>query len=320
MKAMVIHQYGSCEVLKYEDVEQPKIKSDQMLIKVYASSVNPVDWKIRKGMLSLITGNKFPMILGVDMSGEVVEVGAQVTSFQLGDEIYGNVGIPGGAYAEYAVVNPKFVAKKPTNISHEEAAALPVAALTSLQALRNQGNLQSGQKLLINGAVGGVGSYAVQIAKALGAEVTGVCSTKNLELAKSLGSDFTIDYTQQDFTLDPIQYDIIFDAVGKSSFSHCKAVLKPNGVYITTVPSPEIFIQTVFTAFLPGQKAKFIIESPNTQDLLYLNSLIETGRMRSLIDRTYPLQDLAQAHAYSESERAVGKIAIRSVTEGIAVV
>ncbi|MEA5625884.1 NAD(P)-dependent alcohol dehydrogenase [Nostoc sp. UHCC 0251] len=311
MKAVVIRRYGAAEVLQYEDVEQPKIEPTQLLVKVRASSVNPVDWKIRQGMLSLITGSNFPKILGFDVAGDVVAVGSSVTRFKAGDAIYGSTCLPGGGYAEFAAVPENLVALKPTNLNYEEAAAVPLAALTALQALRNEGNIQTGQTVLINGAAGGVGTFAVQIAKALGAVVTGVSSTKNLDLVKSLGADRVIDYTQQDFTQDTAQYDIIFDAVGKRSLSQTKRVLKPNGIYITTLPSPEVLLEGVLTAFLPGQKAKFILEKPNTQDLVYLKELIEAGKIRVVIDRTYPLQELATAHSYSETGRAVGKIAIK---------
>ncbi|MHC5598103.1 MAG: NAD(P)-dependent alcohol dehydrogenase, partial [Nostoc sp.] len=293
MKAVVIREYGAAEVLHYEDVEQPKIEPTQLLVKVHASSVNPIDWKIRQGMLSLITGSKFPKILGFDVAGEVVAVGSGVTRFKPGDAIYGSTSFPGGGYAEFAAVPENLVAFKPTNLSYEEAAAVPLAALTALQALRDQGNIQTRQTVLINGAAGGVGTFAVQIAKVLGAVVTGVSSTKNLDLVKSLLADSVIDYTQQDFTADTAQYDIIFDAVGKRSLSQTKRVLKPNGIYITTVPSAETVVQSVLTAFLPGQKAKFVFEKPNAKDLVYLKELIEAGKIRVVIDRTYPLQELA---------------------------
>ncbi|MEH1961159.1 MAG: NAD(P)-dependent alcohol dehydrogenase [Nostoc sp.] len=319
MKAVVIRRYGAAEVLHYEDVEQPKIEPTQLLVKVRASSVNPIDWKIRQGMLSLITGSKFPKILGFDVAGEVVAVGSGVTRFKPGDAIYGSTSFPGGGYAEFAAVPENLVAFKPTNLSYEEAAAVPLAALTALQALRNQGNIQTGQTVLINGAAGGVGSFAVQIAKALGAVVTGVSSTKNLDLVKSLLADRVIDYTQQDFTQDTAQYDIIFDAVGKRSLSQTKRVLKPNGIYITTVPSPKVFLEIVLTAFLPGQKAKSVFEKPNAKDLVYLKELIEAGKIRVVIDRTYPLQELAAAHSYSETGRAVGKIALVQPVVDIAI-
>ncbi len=319
MKAVVIRRYGGVEVLQYEDVEQPKIEPTQLLVKVRASSINPSDWKIRQGMFSLITGSKFPKILGFDVAGEVVEVGSQVTRFKPGDAIYGSTSFPGGGYAEFAAIPENLAVLKPTNLSYEEAAAVPLAALTALQALRDQGNIQTGQAVLINGAAGGVGIFAVQIAKALGAVVTGVSSTKNLDLVKSLGADRVIDYTQQDFAEDTAQYDIIFDAVGKRSLSQTKRVLKPNGIYITTLPSPEVLLESVLTAFLPGQKAKLLFEQPNTKDLLFLKELIEAGKIRVVIDRTYPLQELAAAHNYSETGRAVGKIAIAQPVVDIAV-
>ncbi|QSJ17730.1 NAD(P)-dependent alcohol dehydrogenase [Nostoc sp. UHCC 0702] len=314
MKAVVIRRYGPAEVLQYEEVQQPKIKPDQLLVKIHASSVNPIDWKIRKGMLSLLTGYQFPKILGFDVAGEVVEVGSGVMRFKPGDVVYGSTIFPGGSYAEFAAIPENLLALKPNNLSFAEAATVPLAALTALQALRDLGNIQSGQAVLINGASGGVGIFAVQIAKALGAEVTGVSSTKNLDLVKSLGSDRVIDYKQQDFTQDTAQYDIIFDPVGARSLSDTKKVLKPNGIYITTLPSPEVVVESVLTSFLPGQKAKLVFEKPNSQDLNYLKDLIEAGKIRTVIDRTFPLQELAAAHIYSETGRAAGKIAIAIVS------
>ena len=311
MKAVVIHEYGSADVLRYEEVEAPIIKPDELLVKVHAAGVNPVDWKIRKGMLKVITGNKFPMIIGFDLAGVVLQVGSQVTGFQVGDNVYGSLGVPGGAYAEIAAVPQKVAAVKSTNISFEEAAALPVAALTALQSLRDKANIQRSQSVLINGASGGVGIFAVQIAKALGAEVTGVCSSKNIDFVKSLGADLTIDYTPEDFTKNQVQYDIVFDAVGKQTFDNCKKVLKPNGVYITTLPNLQNIVAIALTSFFGSQKAKFILAQPNTADLLYLNELIDAGKLRVVIDCTYPLQELAAAHIYSQSERAKGKIVIR---------
>ncbi|WP_414619645.1 NAD(P)-dependent alcohol dehydrogenase [Calothrix sp. CCY 0018] len=314
MKAVVIYEYGSADVLKYEEVEAPIIKPDELLVKVHAAGVNPADWKIRKGMLKVITGNKFPIILGFDLAGVVLQVGSQVTGFQVGDEIYGSLGVPGGAYAEIAAVPQKVAAAKSKNISFEEAAALPVAALTALQSLRDKGNLKPSQSVLINGASGGVGIFAVQIAKALGAEVTGVCSSKNLDFVKSLGADLTIDYTTHDFTKNQVQYDIVFDAVGKQTFDNCKKVLKSNGIYITTLPNLQNIVAIALTTIFGSQKAKFILAQPNTADLLYLNELIDAGKLRVVIDCTYLLKELAAAHIYSESERAKGKIVIRNIS------
>jgi 2-desacetyl-2-hydroxyethyl bacteriochlorophyllide A dehydrogenase len=264
-------------------------------------------------MLKVLTGNKFPMILGFDVSGEVVEVGTQVTQFKPGDSIYAHLNqLPGGAYAEYAAVAEKSAAAKPTNISHEEAAAVPLAAMTALQAWRDEGNLKLGQKVLINGASGGVGTFAVQIAKVLGAEVTAVCGTRNLEMVKSLGADRLIDYKQQDFTKDTTKYEIIFDVVGNSSLSKCKEVLQSNGIYITTQPYPGNFLQSFLIRLLPGQKYKVVLLQSKGSDLAYLKQQIETGKIRAIVDRTYPLSEVAAAHSYSETGRAVGKIVIRN--------
>ncbi len=311
MKAAVIYSYGSPDVLLVAEVDQPQIKPDQLLVKVYASSINPIDWKMRKGMLKILTGSKFPIILGFDVSGEVVKIGTQVTQFQPGDLIYARLDqLTGGAYAEYAAVSEKVAAPKPININHEQAAAVPLAGMTALQALRDEGQLKVGQKVLINGASGGVGTFAVQIAKVLGAEVTGVCGSKNVDLVNSLGANRVIDYTQQDFTQDSAKYDIIFDVVGNRSFSDCKSVLQLDGVYVTTQPYPGNYLQSFLTALLPGQKYKVILLKSNRADLAYLKEQIEAGLIRSVIDRTYPLSEIANAHTYSETERAVGKVVI----------
>lgn len=312
MKAAIINHYGSPE-FEYTEVEQPQIKSDQMLVRVYATSVNPIDWKIRKGMLKILTGNKFPMILGFDVSGEVVEVGESVTQFNKGMSIYAHLSsLPGGAYAEYAAVSQKLAAAKPSNMSHEEAAAVPLAAMTALQAFRDEGNLKQGRKVLINGASGGVGTFAVQIAKVLGAEVTAVCGSSNVELVKSLGADRVIDYKQQNFTNDTAKYDMIFDVVGNSSLTECKNVLQPNGIYVTTQPYPENYLKSFLTWFTPGQKYKVVLLKSRGSDLAYLKEQIEAGKIRAIIDRTYPLSEIAAAHTYSETERTVGKIVIRN--------
>jgi len=311
MKALIINQYGSASVLQYTDIEKPQIKPEQLLVKVHATSVNPIDWKIRSGHLSLITGNKFPMVLGFDVSGEVVEVGDKVTRFKPGDQIYTYLDeLPGGAYAEYAAVSEKVACLKPNNMNYEQAAAVPLAALTALQALRDLGQIKPGNHILINGASGGVGSLAVQIAKAMDTHVTAVCSTKNVEFVKSLGADRIIDYTISDFTQEAIAYDVIFDAVGKQSFSKCQSILKPNGVYITTLPTPDNLVQGFIRTILPGKKAKFILAKASGTDLVYLKEQIEANKIRAVIDKTYSLSELAAAHTYSEQGRAVGKIVI----------
>ncbi len=312
MKAVIINRYGSPDVLQYADVDKPQIKPDQMLVKVYASSVNPIDWKIRKGMLKILTGNRFPIGLGFDVAGEVVEVGSRVTRFQVGDAIYARLDqLTGGAYAEYVAVSEKVAALKPQTMSYEQAAAVPLAALTALQSLRDQGHLQPGQKVLINGASGGVGTFAIQIAKLLQAsQVAGVCSSRNIELVKHLGADQVIDYTRQDFTQSNEVYNIVFDVVGKSSLAACRSILHPQGVYITTQPFPGNLLQSFLSALIPGRKYKVIIVKSSGADLAYLKQQIETGKLQSVIDRTYPLAAAAAAHTYSETGRAQGKVVI----------
>ncbi|MEQ8751889.1 MAG: NAD(P)-dependent alcohol dehydrogenase [Coleofasciculus sp. G1-WW12-02] len=311
MKAAAINQYGGAEVFQLMDLPTPLIKTDEILVKVHATSVNPIDWKTRQGMLQLLTGYHFPMVLGFDISGEVVEVGTAVTRFQPGDQIYACLdNLTGGAYAEYAVLSAKAACPKPEKLCHKEAAAVPLAGLTALQALRDHGKIKQGYSVLINGASGGVGSFAVQIAKAFETQVTGVCSGKNKEFVKNLGADRVIDYTQQDFTKDTAKYDIIFDVVGNKSFWSCQNCLQPNGVYITTHPYPVNFLESFFTAFLPGKKAKVVVMKSNGLDLKSLEELIDAQKLRPVIAQTYPLSAVAQAHQESEKGHVVGKLVI----------
>ncbi|MEG4446174.1 NAD(P)-dependent alcohol dehydrogenase [Microcoleus sp. AT9_B5] len=311
MKAVAFDRYGSAEELQCRELSKPIAKSNELLVRVRASSVNPVDWKIRQGHLQLLTGHNFPRIVGSDISGVVVEVGREVTKFQPGDEVYTFLNpINGGAGAEYAAVPESDAAIKPKNITHAEAAAVPIAGLTALQALRDLGQLQAGNKVLINGASGGVGTFAVQIAKAMNAEVTGVCSAKNRELVKSLGANFVLDYAEIDFTRQTEKYDIILDAVGTRTFAECEKVLQPEGVYISTLPTLDNLAPIVTSWFVSGKKAKLIVANANTSDLGALRELIESDKVEPIVDRTYSLQEVAAAHAYSETGRAIGKIAI----------
>ncbi len=316
MRAAVIYSYGTPDVLQVAEVAAPEIKPDQLLVKVFASSVNPIEWKMRKGMLKLLTGSDFPIILGFDVSGEVMATGNQVTRFKSGDRVYARMDqLTGGAYAQYAAVSEKVAALKPTNMTHEQAAAVPLAGMTALQALRDEGQLQAGQKVLINGASGGVGTYAVQIAKVLGAaEVTGVCSGKNSELVRRLGADRVIDYTQADFTKGDTQYDIVFDVVGDRSLSDCKSVLQPQGIYVTTQPYPGNYLKSFLSALLPGQKYKVILLKSKSEDLDYLTQQIESGKIESVIDKTYSLEQIVKAHTHGETEHTIGKNVI-SITD-----
>lgn len=311
MKAVVFDRYGSVEVLQYQELSKPKIKPDQLLVRVRASSVNPVDWKIRQGHLQLLSGFNFPLIVGSDISGVVEEIGREVTKFQPGDEVYTFLNpLTGGACAEYCAVPESAAAIKPQNITHTEAATVPIAGLTALQALRDLGEIQAGKKVLINGASGGVGIFAVQIAKAMDAVVTGVCSAKNRDFVNNLGADFVLDYAEVDFTKQTEKYDIILDAVGKKTFAECENVLETDGVYISTLPSFDNLAPMFLSWFMPGKKAKSIVANANNRDLGILRELIESGKVEPIVDRTYSLAEVAAAHAYSETGRAVGKIAI----------
>lgn len=312
MKVIAIAEYGSAEVLHWRTVEKPQAQGNELLVRVKASSVNPVDWKIREGQLKVMTGKQFPLYLGLDASGVVEAVGEEVTRFQPGDEVYGVLPInpQQGAYAEYITLAESLAAPKPSHLSHSEAATVPLAALTALQALRDKAKVQKGQKVLINGASGGVGSFAVQIAKAFGAEVTGVCSTQNLETVRSLGADTVIDYTTTSFLQSSQCYDCVFDVVAMTSFWQCRQVLTPQGCYVTTLPILGNLILGVIAKFLPFQKAEIIFYQANGQDLDLLKNWLETGQVHPLIDRTYPLSEVVEAHRYSESGRTVGKIAL----------
>ncbi len=311
MKAVAFDRYGSAEELQYRELSKPIAKSNELLVRVRASSINPVDWKIRQGHLQLLTGFNFPRIVGSDISGVVVEVGRDVTKFQPGDEVYTFLNpTAGGACAEYAVVPESSAAFKPKNITHAEAAAVPIAGLTALQALRDLGEIKAGYKVLINGASGGVGIFAVQVAKAMNAEVTGVCSAKNREFVNSLGADYVLDYTEIEFTIQSEKYDIILDAVGTKTFAECENVLQSEGVYISTLPSFDNLAPMFFSSFMSGKKAKFILASPNPSDLDFLRELIESDKIEPIVDRTFSLPEVAAAHVYSETGRAVGKIAI----------
>lgn len=314
MQAIVINRYGPSSVLEQVELERPQPQPNQVLVQVHASSVNPVDWKVRSGAMQLLTGRRFPLRLGCDLAGIVTAVGHQVTQFQPGDAVYGQTGIwQRGAYAEWAATDPALLAPKPQNLSLLEAATVPLAGQTALQALRDHGRLQAGQSVLINGAAGGVGSFAVQIAKVLGATVTAVCSHRHRDLVADLGADRVVDYTQQDVTQLSDRYDLLFDTVSQLPFSRSRHLLKPQGIYVAPLPGiPALgpLVSSVVTQLLPGKRAILMAEQPNGQDLQCLTSWIEAGQLRVVIDRTYALADMAAAHAYSEQGHASGKIAI----------
>ncbi|MCG8350857.1 MAG: NAD(P)-dependent alcohol dehydrogenase [Chloroflexales bacterium] len=319
MKAIVHTQYGSPDVLELREGAKPAPKEDKVLVNVHAASANPLDWHKMRGAPFLVRpsdGLLKPknIMLGADMAGRVEAVGSKVTQFQPGDEVFGDVST--GGFAEYVCAREKELALKPANLSFEQAAAVPVAALTALQGLRDKGQIQPGQKVLINGASGGVGTFAVQIAKELGAEVTGVCSTRNLDMVRSIGADHVIDYTQADFTRNGRRYDLIFDAVGNRSAADYMRALSPNGICVVagfTTMSRMIF-QVVLLGSLASKtgnkKIGSMLATVNKQDLDCLKELLEAGKVVPVIDRCYPLHETAEAIRYLEAGHARGKVVI----------
>jgi NADPH:quinone reductase-like Zn-dependent oxidoreductase len=311
MKAIVFHEYGSPDVLRLEEIAKPAPSDDEVLVKVHAASANPLDWHRMRGapfLVRLGDGLLKPKKtrLGVDVAGRIEAIGSNVTNFQPGDEVFGCCF---GAFAEYVCVREIALVLKPANISFEEAAAAPVVAFTSLQGLRDKGEIQPGQKVLINGASGGVGTFAVQIAKSFGAEVTGVCSTRNLEMVRSIGADHVIDYTKEDFTKGGKSYDLIFDVVANHSVSEYKRALSPEGICVIAGLSTLFHLFQV--VLLGGKKVGFMgIATPNQRDLVIIKELLEAGTVVPVIDRRYPLSETAEAIRYLETGRARGKVVI----------
>ena len=312
MKALLFKEYGSPDILQFKDVEKPVPGDNEVLIKVYAASANPLDWHSMRGAPFLARvefGLQKPRDprLGADVAGRIEAVGKNVTQFQIGDEVFGD--IFKGSFAEYACTNEKLLAAKPANTSFEAAAAVPVAALTALQGLRDKGQIRSGQKVLINGASGGVGTFAVQIAKSYGTEVTGVCSARNLDLVRSIGANHVIDYTKEDFTNNGQHYDLIFDTIGNLSVSGCQRALSPNGICAIAGFTTMFHL---FQVMLFGGKKVGMMETAKAdkKDLLFIKELLETGKVVPVIDRTYPLNATAEAIRYLETSRARGKVVI----------
>ena len=318
MKAIVYTKYGPPDVLQFKEVEKPSPKDGEILVKIHAASVNALDrhaLRSRPFLIRIISGNglrkpKDPR-LGADIAGRVEAVGTNVTQFQPGDEVFGVV--TAGGFAEYACAAENQLALKPANSSFEAAAAVPVAALTALQGLRDTGQIQPGQKVLIHGASGGVGTFAVQIAKAFGAAVTAVCSTRNVDMARSIGADHVIDYTQEDFTKSGETYDVIFDVVGKSSFTRSVRSLTHNGRYLL---GNSRLSQRVRGQWTSRRSSKQVIlwkartASEYTEDFKFLTELIEAGKIQSVIDRCSPSEQTAQAHRYVDTGQKKGNVVI----------
>jgi len=322
MKAITHCEYGGPEVLKVEEIEKPVPNDNQVLVKVRAASLNPLDLTIRGPLLLRpLFGLRKPKDtrLGVDYSGTVEAVGKNVTNFKPGDEVFGG---KNGAIAEYVcVLANRAVVLKPANMTFEQAASVPVAAITALQGLRDKGRIQSGQKVLINGASGGVGTFAVQIAKSFGTEVTGVCSTRNVDLVQSIGADHVIDYTKEDFTKTDQRYDIIYDLVGNHSFSERRRILDPNGICVMAGIGGAGWHEGFATRLLGelngylrsrfvSQKFVAYIAQFNKADMSVLADLLQTGKMTPVIDKTYKLNETADALRYLETGHARGKVVI----------
>ncbi|NJK53819.1 MAG: NAD(P)-dependent alcohol dehydrogenase [Leptolyngbyaceae cyanobacterium SU_3_3] len=318
MKAVVCTEYGSPDVMQLKEVEKPTPKENEVLIKIYATTVTSADIRIRKAdpfpirFFYGFTRPKNHTILGSELAGEIEAVGKNVKQFKAGDTVFAGAGISLGANAEYICLPEEgAVAIKPTNMTYEEAATIPFGATTSLIFLRDKGKIQSGQEVLIYGASGALGMAAVQIAKSFGAQVTGICSTAKLELVKSLGADNVIDYTKEDFTQSGKTYDIIFDTSGKSPFSDCLNSLKSNGLYLRAVHinlSP--ILRGLWTSITSSKKVIGGVAIERKEDLIFLKELIEMGRMKSVIDRRYPLERTAEAHRYVEQGHKQGNVVI----------
>jgi len=321
MKAIVYHKYGSPDVLKLEEIQKPTPRDDEVLIKVHAASANAADWHILRGKPFLVRlmgiGLLKPKnkILGADIAGRIEAVGRNVKQFQPGDEVFGDISDCGwGGFAEYVCVSEDALVLKPASMTFEEATAVPLAAVTALQGLRDKGQIQPGQKVLINGASGGVGTFAVQIAKSFGAEVTGVCSTSKLDMVRSIGADQVIDYTQEDFTKNGQRYDLILAANGYHSIWDYKRALRPKGIYVAAGGS----MAQIFQAMLLGpwismtgsKKMGNFITKPNKKDLVFMKELLEAGKVVPVIDRRYPLSEVAEALRYLEEGHARGKVVI----------
>jgi NADPH:quinone reductase-like Zn-dependent oxidoreductase len=321
MKAIVYSKYGSPDVLSLDDIDQPVAKDNEVLVRVRAAAANPADWHMMRGdpyLVQLVSGLRKPrhlMVLGSDVAGEVVAVGKNVSRFRPGDEVFAETMT--GGFAEYIAVPEDILGPKPVNLTHEQAAAVPMAANTALQALRDRGRVGAGQRVLINGASGGVGTFAVQIAKFYGAEVTGVCSGGNVDLVRSIGADQVIDYTSEDFTAGKQRYDLIVDTVSNHSLAQIRRVLTPKGSFVPVGagggrwlgPGGYMLRALLLSPFVSQTMAP-VREKPNAADLQVLKELVEAGHVTPVIDRTYPLDQAADAVRYLEEGHVRGKVVI----------
>jgi NADPH:quinone reductase-like Zn-dependent oxidoreductase len=315
MRAVYIQRYGGAEELVYGELADPVAGKNDVLIRVAAAAVNPVDWKVREGRLKIITGKRFPKIMGVELSGSVVSVGKGVADLKPGDRVFAGLSHQGGAYAELVAVDRRKVSRIPDELPFAEASTLAVAGVTPLQAFTLHYNLQPGDEVLINGGSGGLGTYAIQIAKVLGARVTAVCSERNIELVNSLGADEVIDYSREDFRERKNAYDIIIDAASNASFSDSKQCLKRGGVLIKLNLSLGSLMVGLWSRLFMSRKMKMILLKNRPADIQWMIEQITAGKIGVVIDRTYNLDEAVKAHEYSETGRARGKIVL-IVNEG----
>ncbi len=312
MKAAIINKWGNPTAFEISDISRPIPDDNQLLIKVFASGINPVDWKHRQGNHKYIMGSPFPIVLGYDVCGEVVGKGKLATRFNVGDIVFGDLDNKyGGALAEFALGNEKCFALKPKLQSKEQAAATTLVSLTALQALRNKAGLQKGQTVIINGASGGVGHVAVQIAKIMGAQVIAIASGKNKKFVESFSPNVFVDYSTEDILSYQKKADVFFDVVGNYSFLKTKKLLNPGGTYISTLPRPKILFHKLFQIFSNGKKVKTILRKQNSQDLKLITDWINKGMLEIKIDKVFDLQDIQKSHEYAEKGRTVGKVVIK---------
>ncbi|OWA34291.1 NAD(P)-dependent alcohol dehydrogenase [Saccharibacillus sp. O16] len=315
MKAAVIRKYGGPEVFHMEEVPEPSPAAGEIKIRMRATSINPIDFKTRRGYLFFLSGFRFPKILCSDFSGVVEACGSNVTSFSPGDEVYGftNGAAKGGGLAEALCCKASIASRKPSGLSFEEAASIPLAASTAYQALVHVGGLKPGMRVLVIGATGGVGHFAVQLAAIIGAQVTGVCRSSGESLARQLGCSDIIAYDREDFRQTKVaSFDVIFDAAGKYGFWSCRKLLTHSGVYVTTVPGPSVMPAVALTA-AAKRKARFVGANSNDRDLSLLRQWCEEGRLRPTIKAVFPLEETRQAYELAESGRTRGKVVIRTV-------
>lgn len=312
MKTITYNKYGGPDVLEITETDKPELPDNKLLVKVKASSINPVDYKVRRGDMKILSGKKFPKSSGSDFAGVVEEAGSIVEGYQKGDNVYGFINpMKGGAYSEYIIADPKNVSHLPDALSFEEAASMPVAALTALQSLCYLSDVKEGSSVLINGATGGVGSFAVQIAKGLGAEVTGICSGKNMELCKKLGAGRVYDYSKEYPGGSDEKFDVFFDAAAKSTFSKSKRFLKEKGVFITTVPGLNVIVNRLFN-FIPfRKKSKFIMVKSSGVDLAILKGFTVTKDLKPVVEKIFPIGEIVDAFELAESGNVRGKIVVK---------